>query len=122
MQDEALFLGFSTPSVTYFYPFDWPMLISFDTFCDSLQQPVPPAFPNEILLALWHDAKNDWHQAHEIAQSQEGSQPYDRLHAYLHRKEGDTYNANYWYRRANAKMPTTALEVEWETLVRQFLV
>jgi hypothetical protein len=41
-----------------------------------------------------------WHRAHEIAQAREGDRLYDRLHALLHRIEGDEWNAGYWYRRA----------------------
>ena len=41
-----------------------------------------------------------WHRAHEIAQAHEGDWQYDRLHALLHRIEGDEWNAGYWYRRA----------------------
>ena len=63
----------------------------------------------------------DWEQAHEIAQSREGDPPYDRLHAYLHRKEGDRFNANYWYRRAGTSFFTGSLGDEWNELVRQQL-
>lgn len=97
------------------------MTFSFETFCETLHHNSPPALPDDILLALWYDAKGNWHEAHEIAQSQEGNQPYDRLHAYLHRKEGDTWNANYWYRRANTPTPKASLEQEWQALVRLHL-
>ena len=69
--------------------------------------------PN-LLQALWYDAKGDWHNAHEIAQSREGVKEYDQLHAYLHRKEGDNWNANYWYRRCGETMPKVSLDEEWE--------
>ncbi len=41
-----------------------------------------------------------WEQAHALAQSREGEPMHDRLHALLHRIEGDEWNACYWYRRA----------------------
>jgi hypothetical protein len=41
-----------------------------------------------------------WEQAHQLAQSKEGDAAHDRLHAFLHRVEGDSTNAAYWYRRA----------------------
>lgn len=41
-----------------------------------------------------------WEQAHALAQSREGEPTHDRLHALLHRIEGDAGNAGYWYRRA----------------------
>ena len=64
------------------------------------------------LVALWHDFKQDWHGAHQIAQDIHtpiGS----RIHAYLHRKEGDLGNARYWYRRASEPEFPGTLEEEW---------
>jgi hypothetical protein len=86
-------------------------------FNQTLKETIPPIGISEILEALWYDAKGDWESAHNIAQSQEGVKSYDRLHAYLHRKEGDNWNANYWYRRAKTVMPMISLEQEWELLV-----
>ena len=54
-------------------------------------------------------------------QAKEGTLAYDQLHAYLHRKEGDRFNANYWYRRCGENMPKISLEEEWEILVERFL-
>ena len=88
-------------------------------FIASLQQPTPPAGLSPLLEALWHDAKGNWEEAHAIAQSKEGTQPYDRLHAYLHRKEKDASNARYWYRRAGVPEFDGSLEKEWEALVSQ---
>lgn len=90
-------------------------------FKASLTQNNPPVGVHELAHALWHDARGDWNAAHEIAQSHEGHLKYDALHAYLHRKEGDNWNANYWYRRAKRTMPATSLEAEWEALVNEFL-
>ena len=93
--------------------------MTFETFCQSLEQPEPPDLP-PLLLALWHDAKGDWDTAHDIAQDEytpEGS----LLHAYLHRKEGDEWNAGYWYRQAHKTMPHNSLQEEWEQLARKFL-
>jgi hypothetical protein len=86
-------------------------------FTNSLGQPTPLEGINPILEALWHDAKGNWEKAHSIAQSREGTAAYDRLHAYLHRKEGDTSNARYWYQRAGAAVFEGPLEKEWESLV-----
>jgi hypothetical protein len=90
-------------------------------FKDSLKNQNPPTDISEIATALWYDANGDWEAAHNVAQSQEGTREYDLLHAYLHRKEGDNWNANYWYRRAKSKMPDVSLEEEWEELVSYFL-
>ncbi len=92
-----------------------------DQLTASLTQPQPPADLHPVVQALWYDAKGNWEQAHNIAQSREGEQRYDQLHAYLHRKEGDRFNANYWYRRAKAPFFDGALEEEWTALVEQNL-
>ena len=39
------------------------------------------------------------------------------IHAYLHRKEGDKFNAGYWYRRANKPFPSNSLEEEHRKIV-----
>lgn len=72
------------------------------------------------LLALWFDRQGDWEQAHEAAQADEGREGA-WVHAYLHRKEGDTVNARYWYRRAGQPMAGGSLETEWEAIVRKLV-
>jgi hypothetical protein len=91
--------------------------MTFEEFTESLEQPGPPAGLDLVLEGLWHDAKGDWASAHAIAQGREGTAEFDRLHAYLHRKEGDAGNARYWYRRAGADVFTGSLEQEWRELV-----
>jgi hypothetical protein len=39
------------------------------------------------------------------------------VHAYLHRKEGNTSNADYWYQRAGRGFQRPTLDAEWEALV-----
>jgi hypothetical protein len=92
-----------------------------EEFIETLPNNIPPQNISKILEALWHDGKGDWVAAHEIAQTQEGIQAYDRLHGYLHRKEGDNWNANYWYKRAKATIPNLSLAQEWVFLVQQEL-
>ena len=80
----------------------------------------PPLGVTNSLAALWYDGKDDWEQAHLIAQdipTREGSW----VHAYLHRKEGDEWNANYWYNRAGRNMPGCSLEQEWKEIVDAML-
>ena len=89
-------------------------------FQQSLSAQTPPTGAGKLLQALWHDARGDWKRAHEIVQSVKG-QASARVHAYLHRKEGDLDNANYWHDRAGTKMPKIPLEKEWETLVTELL-
>ena len=69
------------------------------TFKNSLANPEPPPGLTPALAALWWDAKGDWETAHQRAQERDDAAGA-HVHAYLHRKEGDQPNANYWYRRA----------------------
>ena len=72
------------------------------------------------LRALLWDAKGDWEQAHRCAQERDDEAGM-RVHAYLHRKEGDLENAEYWYRRARTKAPAVSVHAEWTELVSHFL-
>ncbi|MCO6487184.1 MAG: hypothetical protein J5I98_02145 [Phaeodactylibacter sp.] len=93
--------------------------MTIETFKKSLEQPTPPDGLPPLLLALWHERKGDWHAAHNIAQDVPGPDGA-RVHAYLHRAEGDDWNANYWYRRAGRSMPVHSLKEEWEELAAFF--
>ncbi|GAB3996171.1 hypothetical protein GCM10028807_38240 [Spirosoma daeguense] len=95
--------------------------MTYDEFTASLSATKPPSELHPVLQGLWYDANDNWEQAHNIAQSREGTQRYDRLHAYLHRKEGDRFNAGYWYRRAGAPFFDGTLQEEWTVLVKQEL-
>ena len=88
-------------------------------FKATLSSTRPPAVP-PLLVALWHDARGDWEQAHRVAQDVD-----DRdgawVHAYLHRKEGDLGNAGYWYGQAHQPVAADALEAEWERIATALL-
>jgi len=90
------------------------------TFEASLTAENPPEGLSAPLLALWHDARGDWHRAHELAQ-QAQSPEGDRVHAYLHRKEGDAANAAYWYRRCGGEPFEGSLEAEWRAIAATLL-
>ena len=94
--------------------------MTLEAFRASLKAKAPPEEMGDLLTALWHDAKGDWDMAHEFAQSVENNDGA-WVHAYLHRKEGDSSNASYWYRRANKPFSELSLEQEWEELVEAFL-
>jgi len=84
-------------------------------FRNSLSQGSPPQGLSPALAGLWWDAKGDWTKAHESAQQDEG--PASAwVHAYLHRKEGDQSNAEYWYGRAGKPPATSSLEEEWNEI------
>ncbi len=95
--------------------------MTYETFTHSLTLEKPSTGLHPVLVALWYDAKGYWQRAHDIAQQHEGVADYDRLHAYLHRKEGDQFNAGYWYRRAGVPVFVGSLDDEWQALVRHYL-
>jgi hypothetical protein len=90
------------------------------SFNSSLGGNVPPVNISVYLLALWYDAKGDWDASHKIIQEVEDKNAA-WIHAYLHRKEGDTFNAEYWYRQAGKKRPAFSLQEEWQELVKAFI-
>ncbi len=94
--------------------------MTFPDFKDSLILINPPADIPKNLLALWYDGVGDWNKAHTIVQ-ETSDEMGDRIHAYLHRKEGDHANAAYWYRRTGRAIATTSLEVEWASLANGIL-
>lgn len=53
-----------------------------------------------LIRAVDLAAAGDWNGAHEIAQLDESYPISCWLHACLHRIEGDSGNARYWYSRA----------------------
>ncbi len=89
-------------------------------FRQSLGQDRPPAGLGRALEALWWEAQGDWEGAHRLAQA-EAREEGAWVHAYLHRKEGDLGNANFWYTRAGRKMPDESLDAEWEEIVGALL-
>jgi hypothetical protein len=68
------------------------------------QNPDPKSLDSDHLRALWYDLNGDWHTAHSIVQAMEDVQAM-WIHAYLHRKEPDIWNAKYWYNRCGKPYP-----------------
>lgn len=82
------------------------------------------AVPKELnvhLRALWYDGKGDWQTAHDLIDHLE-DRTSAHVHAYLHRVEGDLWNARYWYNRAKQPEYRGDLKMEWESLVRMLIV
>ena len=73
--------------------------MQFSEFEESISGENPPGSLSNYLKALWYDAKGDWEKAHTIIQDIE-DKTAAWIHAFLHRKEGDISNADYWYHRA----------------------
>jgi hypothetical protein len=95
--------------------------VTLDEFKATLADARPPDV-SPALIALWHDARGDWEKAHNVAQDVD-DESGSWVHAYLHRKEGDLGNADYWYRRAGRQSKRISLQTEWReitgTLLRQ---
>lgn len=83
----------------------------YEDFKKTLTNESPPSEWPEGLQSLWYDAKGDWKASHDIAQDMHNSLG-SWIHAYLHRKEGDEFNAGYWYRRAKREFPKISLGEE----------
>lgn len=96
------------------------MKITKEEFTKSLQENHPPQGLSLPQKALWYDAKNDWKNAHDLVDNLRDPVSF-HIHAYLHRKEGDTWNADYWYSKANKKRPNLSLNEEWEQLVEAYI-
>lgn len=96
-------------------------LTAFIRACDSSGKPGswPDVWP-VLLTSLAFDRAGDWNTAHTIAQDVPDTLG-SAVHAYLHRKEGVQWNAEYWYSRAGRESFTGTLDEEWESLASEIL-
>lgn len=90
------------------------------SFKQSFNDEEPPPNLSVYAQALWYDAKEDWHKAHTLIQELPDKNA-SWIHAYLHRKEGDTWNAAYWYNKAGRTHQNISLDEEWEQMAQTFL-
>jgi hypothetical protein len=84
------------------------------------EEQTPPARLSIPLAALWWDAKGDWALAHSLVDELESVDGM-AVHAYLHRKEGSTSNADYWYRRSGRSFYRSTLDAERMALIEGLL-
>jgi hypothetical protein len=94
--------------------------MTYNQFKETLSLESPPDNLSGYLKALWFDGKDNWEKAHNIIQDIE-DKTASWIHAYLHRKEDDIGNADYWYHRAGRKRPAISLQEEWEEIVKVLL-
>jgi hypothetical protein len=73
----------------------------------------------QLIRSLEIERNGDWDGAHRIVQEVD-SHEAARIHAYLHRVEGDLGNAQYWYSRVGEAVPTCPLDEEWQELFDRF--
>lgn len=91
-----------------------------EIFQQALKSETPPEGINVYLEAMWYDAHGNWNKAHTLVDHLEDATA-SWVHAYLHRKEGDIWNADYWYRKAGRKRPDISLQQEWEQITKALL-
>jgi hypothetical protein len=91
-----------------------------EEFKASIKEDAPPSELPAPLEALWWDAKGDWTRAHALVDELESPEGM-AVHAYLHRKEGNASNADYWYQRAGRTYHRPTLDAEREALVEGLL-
>jgi len=93
--------------------------MTYDDFMASLDATSCPTTLDSYQQALWYVSKGDWDKAHNIVQAMDDTVAA-RIHAYLHRVEGDDWNSKYWHRMAESEFPEhLSLEEEWDMLARQ---
>ena len=91
-----------------------------EDFKRSLAGERPPRGAVPALAALWWIKKGDWNRAHEIVMNAAGADAA-RVHAHLHRIEGDETNANYWYRQARKAAADMTTDAEWHAILVDLL-
>ncbi|TDQ31637.1 hypothetical protein [Zeaxanthinibacter enoshimensis] len=91
-----------------------------EEFKKSLDSDLPVNSWPLALKAMWWDFKNNWEKSHDIAQEL-NTEMGSWIHGYLHRKEGDRFNANYWYGRIGKPYPSESLQEEQDRLVKTIL-
>ena len=74
---------------------------------------------SNFLQSLKEDKSGNWDKAHDLIQH-DNSSDAAWIHAYLHRKEGDDWNARYWNDQAGKSFPNMGIEEEFEVLWRHF--
>ena len=97
-----------------------PSPLTYPGFLASIEQDAPPPELSAALQALWWDRKGDWARGHSLLRD-EGPISDCRVHAYLHRREGEDWNARYWYSRAEEPFYEGELDDEWSELVKRYL-
>lgn len=93
-----------------------------EEFRNTLAADEPPEELSEPVQALWWDAKGEayWDRAHQLVDELETREAM-AVHAYLHRREGQDWNAEYWYLRAGRRFHRPKMTDEWAALAEGLL-
>ncbi|MEM9720393.1 MAG: hypothetical protein AAGA10_14125 [Bacteroidota bacterium] len=94
--------------------------MNYSEYMKSLTFEKVPTELSVFLQAMWLEAKGKWEQAHSLVEH-DSTQHGAWIHAYLHRVEGDKWNAGYWYRRAAKPFPSVSQKEEWAQIVTELL-
>ena len=94
--------------------------LNINDFKASLDQEAPSPDMSGALKALWHQAKGDWKNAHQLVRA-DGNADGMWVHAYLHRVQGNELRAGKLYRHAERLASSVPLEQEWEEIVSALL-
>ena len=93
------------------------IFMNYNNFIQSTKNINPPSSLTQIELAIWHVVNNNWENAHNLAQKID-NEIGSWIHAHIHRIEGDTSNANYWYSKANREYPKSTLQEEVNQIIQ----
>lgn len=80
-------------------------------FLNSIEQQKIPNVITKHQESLWYKKKGSWDTAHSIFQKISDTLA-SSIHAYLYKKEHDTWNLKYCYNRANAQYIETPFNNE----------
>ena len=86
---------------------------------DSSHKEIKQNPNNPYVTALLATQAGDWGLAHRLVQDL-GTKEAAQIHAYLHRVEGDLWNADYWYAKVQVKRPSASSDSEWQLLMQMF--
>jgi len=95
-------------------------IMTLQEFKSTLKDPTPNPNWEVQIQALWFDANGDWKKAHDLIDHL-NDKVSAHVHAYLHRVEGDLWNAGYWYNRAKQPEFTGSLDEERDWLLEMYL-
>lgn len=94
--------------------------MTLEEFKLTLSDPQPNPNWDIQIQSLWFDAKGEWKKAHDLIDHL--NDPISaHVHAYLHRVEGDLWNARYWYNRAKQPEFSGSLDDERDFLLKKYL-